>query len=43
MTVDEMPFGFVPDRGTIDAVFIIIAMQKEYNAKEKSFSCVLWT
>ena len=35
VTVDEMQFGFMPERGTIDAVFIVIRQQKEYNAKIK--------
>ena len=43
VTVDEIPFGFMPDRGTIDAVFILRRMQEEYHAKGKSCSCVLWT
>ena len=30
-----MQFGFMPERGTIDAVFILKRMQEEYNAKEK--------
>ena len=28
-----MQFGFVPERGTIDAVFILRRMQDEYHAK----------
>ena len=35
--VDEMQFGFMPERGTIDAVFILRIMQEEYNAKGKKF------
>ena len=35
MTVDEMQFGFMPERGTIDAVFILRRMQEEYHAKGK--------
>ena len=33
VSVDEMQFGFMPDRGTIDAVFILRRMQEEYHAK----------
>ena len=33
--VDEMQFGFMPDRGTIDAVFILRRMQEDYHAMGK--------
>ena len=33
--VDEMQFGFMPGRGTIDAVFILRRLQEEYLDKEK--------
>ena len=33
--VDEMQFGFMPERGTIDYVFILRRMQEEYHAIEK--------
>ena len=35
VTVDEMKFGFIPESGTIDAVFIIRWLQAEYHAKGK--------
>ena len=35
VTVDEMQFGFIPEGGTIDAVFILRRMQEEYHAKGK--------
>ena len=35
VTVDEMQFGFMPERGTIGAVFILRRMQEEYHAKKK--------
>ena len=35
--VDEMQFGFMPERGTIDAVYILRRTQEEYHAKEKKF------
>ena len=35
VTVDEMQIGFMPERGTIDAVFILRRMQEEYHAKGK--------
>jgi hypothetical protein len=33
--VDEMQFGFMPGKGTIDAVFILRRLQEEYRDKEK--------
>ena len=33
--VDEMQFGFMPGKGTIDAVFILRRLQEEYLDKEK--------
>ena len=38
-----MQFGFMPARGSIDAVFILRRMQAEYHAIEKNVVCVLWT
>ena len=35
VTVDEMQFGFIPESGAIDAVFIIRWLQEEYHAKGK--------
>ena len=37
MSVDEMQFDFMPDRGIIDAVFILRRLQEEYHAKAKKF------
>ena len=36
MFVDEMQFGSMPERGTIDAVFILRRMQEEYHDKGKN-------
>ena len=33
VNVDKMQFGFMPERGTIDAVFILRRLQEEYHAK----------
>ena len=33
--VNEMLYGFMSDRGTIDAVHILRRMQEEYHAKGK--------
>ena len=35
MTVDEMQFGIMPERVTMDAVLILRRMQEEYHAKVK--------
>ena len=35
VTVDKIKFGFMPERGTIDAVFILRRLQEEYHAKGK--------
>ena len=32
--VDDMQFGFMPRRGTTDALFIVKRMQKEYREKD---------
>ena len=39
VSVEEMQFGFMPESGTIDAVFI----EKSIMLKEKSCTWVLWT
>ena len=33
--VDEMQFGFMPEKGTIDVVLIARRLQEEYHAKGK--------
>ena len=35
VTVDEMQFRFMPDRGTIDDVLILRRMHEEHHSKEK--------
>ena len=53
VTVDEIQFGFMPERGTIGTVFILRRLQEEYHAKgkrscmcsvnlEKAFDRVSW-
>ena len=39
VTTVEMQFDFMPERGTIDAVFILSSMQEEYHLKEEK-SCL---
>ena len=36
VTMDDMKFGFMPGKGTIDAVFILRQIQDEYLAKQKN-------
>ena len=43
MTVNGMQFGFMPESGTIDAVFILRRLQEEYHTKGKRCTCALWT
>ena len=43
MVVDEMQFGFMPERGTVDAAFILRRMQEEYQPKGKKVVYVLLT
>ena len=43
VSVHKMQFGFMPAKGTIDAVFILRRLHKEYHAKGKSCLCALWT
>ena len=38
-----MQVGFVPERGTIDAVFILRQMQEKYHAKGKRLYMFLGT
>ena len=43
VTFDKMLFGFMPERGTIYAVFILRRIQEECHAKGKSCVCGLST
>ena len=35
VVVDEMQFGFMPGKGTVDALFVLRRLQEEYLCKEK--------
>ena len=35
VTIDDMQFGFMPGKGTIEAVFILRRIQEEYLVKQK--------
>ena len=35
VNLNEMQFGFMPGKGTVDAIFIVRRMQEEYQKKDK--------
>ena len=37
VNLNEMQFGFMPGKGTMDAIFIVRKMQEEYQKKHKKF------
>jgi len=39
---DDMQFGFMKDKGTTDAIFIVRQMQEKFRAKGKSSILALW-
>ena len=40
VNINSMQFGFMPGRGTIDALFVVRRMQEEYrNKKKKLYMC----
>ena len=42
VTVDEMQFGFMPEGGAVDAVFIVRRLQEEYHASgNKLYMCLV--
>ena len=41
VSVDEMQFDFMPERGTIDTVLILRRMQEGYPAKRKKAVCLV--
>ena len=42
VTVSEMKFSFMPERGTIDAVLILRRLEEEYHAKgKKLYMCLI--
>ena len=41
--LNEMQFGFMPGKGTVDAIFIVRRMQEEYQKRTRSCICVLLT
>ena len=40
VTINELHFGFMPGKGTIDAIFVLRRIQEEYLANQrKSYMC----
>ena len=35
INIDSMQFGFMPERGTIDALFVVPRMQEKYRHTKK--------
>ena len=42
VSIDNMQFGFMPGKGTNDAIFIMRQVQKKDQAKKKKRYYVLW-
>ena len=43
VNLNEMQFGFMPGKGTVDAIFIVKRMQEEYQKNDKKLYMVLLT
>ena len=43
MKIDDMQFGFVPDKGTVDAIFMVRQLQEKFLEKRKVLFLHLWT
>ena len=41
--LNKMEIGFMPGKGTMDAIFIVRKMQEEYQRRTRSCICVLLT
>ena len=40
INIDDMQFGFMPGKGTMDAIFITRIVQERFLAKKKDFTFV---
>ena len=43
VNLNEMQFGFMPGKGTVNAIFIVRRMQKDIKRRTRSCICVLLT
>ena len=43
VTIDESQFGFVPGRGTTDAIFVVHQLQEKYLTVGNRFIWLSWT
>ena len=39
VNLNKMQFGFMPGKGTVDAVFVVRRMLEEYQKKDKLYMC----
>ena len=39
VNIDSMQFGFMPGKGTTDALFVVRRMQEEYRNEKKLYKC----
>ena len=42
VSIDNMQFGFMPGKGTTDAIFIMRQVQEKHQAKKKKLYMLLW-
>ena len=43
VNLNKIQFGFMPGKGTVDAIFIVRRMQEEYQKRTRSCICALLT
>ena len=41
VNLNKMQFGFMPGKGTVDAIFIVRRMQEKYQKKDKLYLCLV--
>ena len=43
LTLSKQPYGFMPGKSTIDALFALRPLMEKYREGQKELHCVLWT
>ena len=43
VTIDKMQYGFMPGRGTVDAVFVLRRLREKFRAKNKKLLLIFVT